>query len=142
MSHTNHSVCPACKMKSNLDLQRNRPKMSEELLLFQSENNLALTRQELVTFVSLAPITSCDSLVLILQLYSGHSFRIGGATSASFTGLPNYEIQVLGHWKSACYKTHVRSRLSALLQFPHRTAKTVSITYQYANTYHQNTRGS
>ena len=52
MSHTNHSACPACAMKSNLALQQSRPNMSEDSLLFLLENNQALTRQQLVTFVS------------------------------------------------------------------------------------------
>ena len=75
-----------------------------------------------------------------LTAYSGHSFRIGGATSASLVGLKDYEIQMLGRWKSDCYKTYVRSPLNVLLQFPQRIAKTASITYQYANPYYQNTQ--
>ena len=56
--------------------------------------------------------------------------------------LADYEIQMLGRWKSACYKTYVRSPLNVLLQFPQRIAKTASITYQYANPYYQNTQDS
>ena len=75
-------------MKSNLALQRSRPNMSEESLLFLLENNQALTKQQLVTFVShLLRLIGVDSTA-----YGTHSFRIGGATSASLAGLADYEI--------------------------------------------------
>ena len=130
---TGQGVCPACAMKSNLALQRSRPNMSEESLLFLLENNQALTKQQLVTFVShLLRLIGVDPTA-----YGRHSFRIGGSTSASYAGLADYEIQMLGSWKSDCYKTYVRSPLNVLLQFPQRTsAKTASITYQYANPYY------
>ena len=87
-THTHHSVYPACAMKSNLALQRSRPNMSEEWPLFLLENNQALTKQQLVTFVShLLRLIGVDSTA-----YGTHSFRIGGATSASLAGLADYEI--------------------------------------------------
>ena len=87
-THTHHSVCPAYAMKSNLALQRSRPNMSEEWPLFLLENNQALTKQQLVTFVShLLRLIGVDSTA-----YGTHSFRIGGATSASLAGLADYEI--------------------------------------------------
>ena len=71
--------------------------------------------------------------------YSRHSFRIGGATSAS---LAEYEIQMLGRWKSNCYKTYDRSPLKVLIQFPQWIAKNASIAYHYANPYYQTTSDS
>ena len=136
MSHTNHVVCPACSMKSNVALQQSRPRTPKDSPLFLLEHQQVLTRQHLVTFVShLLRLVGIDPTA-----YSGHSFRIGGATSASLAGLKDYEIQMLGRWKSDCYKTYVRSPLNVLLQFPQRIAKTASITYQYANPYYQNTQ--
>ena len=136
MSHTNHVVCPACAMKSNVALQQSRPQKPKDSPLFLLEHQQVLTRQHLVTFVShLLRLVGIDPTA-----YSGHSFRIGGATSASLAGLKDYEIQMLGRWKSDCYKTYVRSPLNVLLQFPQRIAKTASITYQYANPYYQNTQ--
>ena len=42
--------------------------------------------------------------------YSGHiySFRIGAATSASASGMPDHVIQKLSRWKSDAFKTYVR----------------------------------
>ena len=33
------------------------------------------------------------------QQYTGHSFRIGAATTAAMMGLQDSAIQMLGHWK-------------------------------------------
>ena len=82
-------------MKSNLALQQCRPYTTKDSPLFLLENQQALTRQHLVTFVShLLRLVGVDPTA-----YSGHSFRIGGATSASLAGLTDYEIQMLGRWK-------------------------------------------
>ena len=77
-------------MKSNLALKRSRPNMSEESLLFLLEKNQALTKRQLVTFVShLLRLIGVDPTA-----YGTRSFRIGGATSASLAGLADYEIQM------------------------------------------------
>ena len=95
--------------------------MSEELLLFLLESNQALTRQQLVTFVShLLRLIGVDPAAS-----SRHSFRISGATSPSLASPADYHIQMLGYWKLDCYKTYVCSLLNVLLQFPQRRAKTV-----------------
>ena len=39
MSHTHHSVCPACAMKSNLTLQQSCPNASEKWPLLMLDNN-------------------------------------------------------------------------------------------------------
>ena len=52
MSHTNHVVCPACAMKSNVALQQSRPRTPKDSPLFLLEHQQVLTRQHLVTFVS------------------------------------------------------------------------------------------
>ena len=67
--------------------------MSEESPLFLLENNQALTKQQLVTFVShLLRLIGVDTTA-----YSRHGFPIGGATSTSLAGLADYEIQVAGN---------------------------------------------
>ena len=118
--------------------------MSKDSPLFLLENNQALTRPHQVNFVShLLRLIGVDPTA-----YSGHSFRIGGATSASLADVADQEIQMLGRWKSDCYKTYVRFvsyvsfPLNVLLQFPQRMVRTASITYQYANPYHQNAQDS
>ena len=45
------------------------------------------------------------------HLYSGHSFRIGAASSAARQGLSDHLIRVLGRWSSQAYHTYIRSNI-------------------------------
>ena len=73
------------------------------------------------------------------QHYSGHSFRIGGATSATIAGLNDYEIKLLGRWSSDCYKRYICSPLSLFVNVALQIARTKDIPYQYASPYHSST---
>ncbi|XP_049453890.1 uncharacterized protein LOC125901913, partial [Epinephelus fuscoguttatus] len=46
--------------------------------------------------------------------YSGHSFRIGAATSASRNGVPEHLIKIMGRWSSQTYHRYIRSDLKDL----------------------------
>ena len=56
--------------------------------------------------------------------FSSHSFRIGAATVAARNGIPDHQIQGLGHWTSSAYLSYIRtpaqllSRLSKQLSLP------------------------
>ena len=42
------------------------------------------------------------------KLYSGHSFRIGAATTAGQKGISSEKIQTLGRWESSAYLLYIR----------------------------------
>ena len=57
--------------------------------------------------------------------YSGHSFRRGGATWAFGIGVPGELIQVLGDWKSECYKRYFEFSLDIMCQVGERMRDSV-----------------
>ena len=50
------------------------------------------------------------------ELFTGHSFRRGGATWAFQSGLPGELIQVMGDWSSDCYKRYLEFSMQNKLQ--------------------------
>lgn len=50
------------------------------------------------------------------RLYAGQSFRRGGASSAGAAGFSDYEIQLLGRWRSDAYKLYIDVPTPRILQ--------------------------
>ena len=58
-----------------------------------------------------------DSIGFPHQEYTGHSFRIGAATTAALAGVEDSTIQLLGRWQSAAFLRYIRTppeRLASL----------------------------
>ena len=123
--HSLHVVCAVCAVKSNLHLQKQRLDWAASHPLFRLTSGSAMTRRNLADFVS----------SLLRLLGSGHSFRIGGATSASVAGLNDYEIKLIGRWSSDCYKRYIRSPVSLFLKIGQQISSTSSTPYQYAHPF-------
>ena len=69
------------------------------------DDGRALTRERLVVEVKRAlERAGVDS-----SHYSGHSFRIGAATTAAACGLQDSLIKTLGRWESVAYTVYLRT---------------------------------
>ena len=56
-----------------------------------------------ITFIGLDP-----------QLYNGHSFRIGAASTAASQGIPDHLIQTMGRWSSDSYLRYIRTDITTI----------------------------
>ena len=101
LGRTDNAICPVAALLSFIAVRP--PHLSGPLLRFP--NGSTLTRAILVTQVKRALTASgIDS-----SRYSGHSFRIGAATTAAAAGIPDHQIKMLGRWESSAFTLYVRT---------------------------------
>ena len=72
--------------------------------LFRYIDGRVLTRQRFVTAVK----AGLDKAGIDCSKYSGHSFRIGAATTAAQNGMEDSIIKTLGRWESLAYLQYVK----------------------------------
>ena len=89
--------------------------------LFIHSDGTPLTRPKLVTEVRGA--LTGDGMDL--SRYTGHSFRIGAASSAAQAGVPDSLIQTLGRWRSSAFQRYIRTPTSTLLSVPLRLTQVI-----------------
>ena len=107
VARTHDDLCPVTAMLAWIVL-RTRPR-DDPFFYFQS--GAPLTRSIFVThFKSALSIAGID-----LAGYSGHSFRIGAATSAARRGLQDSTIIQLGRWQSAAYQRYIKPSAKSLV---------------------------
>ena len=83
--------------------------------LFQFQDGTSLSRNKLVAITK----RLIQELDLDLTLYSGHSFRRGGATTAATAGFAAWELiqKQIGRWNSDAYHRYIQTPLSTLTEF-------------------------
>ncbi len=96
---TNTNICPVQALVWYIAVRSPSP---GPLFVFQSGS--PLTRTSLISYVQSALRRSGISS----SAYTGHSFRIGAATTAAKCGLEDSLIQSLGRWKSAAYLAYIK----------------------------------
>lgn len=100
--------CPVTAMQ-NLFQQYQRPPNAP---LFEIAPDCPLTRAIFVSSIRGA----LSRAGYDCSLFAGHSFRRGGASAAAQAGYSDYEIQLLGRWRSDAYKLYIESDTRRLLQ--------------------------
>ena len=80
--------------------------------LLRSEDGHPLTHSKLVSLLR-ATLTAAG---IDPTHYSGHSFRIGAATTAAANGISDSTVQTLGRWTSDSYLRYIRMPHQALAQ--------------------------
>lgn len=105
MGKTGAPLCPISALLKFLEVRGN-----QEGPLFVLQDGSPLSRDYLVRRMRQAL-----SLAGIEQgSYSGHSFRIGAATSAAAAGVPSHLIKALGRWSSEAYMVYIRTPQTTL----------------------------
>lgn len=116
---TGDTLCPVVSMLGYL---ARRPDTQGPLFIFADGSPLSRPRliRELKRALQAAGVDTTG--------YSGHSFRIGAATTAAKAGVSDSMIQTLGRWKSSAFTTYIRTpwqRLSTMSSVLARQASTL-----------------
>lgn len=103
---TQTHICPVTAVLAYLSVRAPGPGPQ-----FCHADGTPLSRSALVTAVR----TALSSTRLDLSRFSGHSFRIGAATTAAHAGLSDSLIQTLGRWHSSAFTRYIRTPTATLL---------------------------
>ncbi len=99
VGHTNSHICPVKAVLAYIAVRG-----FKEGPLFTDRKGSPFTQQALISSLR----TTLTKAGIDCTHYSGHSFRIGAATTASAKGVPEATIQILGRWSSDSYKRYIR----------------------------------
>ena len=108
---TNSPLCPISAMVAYLN---SRPSSLDSGPIFVYVSAASLTWEKLTRetrlLISKGGLDSSE--------FTGHSFRIGAATTAASANLPPWLIKVLGRWSSDCFERYIKTPPSVLAQVP------------------------
>ncbi|MEW8548786.1 MAG: hypothetical protein AB2693_35245 [Candidatus Thiodiazotropha sp.] len=106
-NNTTQKLCPFTALQTYLVRRNNKFVQRQNLTepLFLTEDGFPVTR----SFFMLHVKQIISRLGLDTTKYSGHSFRIGAASSACSARLEDHLIRTLGRWSSDCYRTYIRT---------------------------------
>lgn len=116
---TGTSVCAVCAMRNYMVLSKSD---HGDDPLFKWENGLYLTRSSFVKRTK----DLAERLGLNKNEYSGHSFRVGAATSGAAAGFSPRELKLLGRWSSDAYMGYIRTPVDTLFGFAGRLTQSVA----------------
>ena len=99
VGRTDNDLCPVAALAAYTTIRG-----TNDGPFFVLENRAPLTREQFVKMIK----GKLSAAGINPSCYSGHSFRIGAATTAAACGVEDSLIQTLGRWKSAAYLLYVR----------------------------------
>jgi len=79
--------------------------------LFYFQSGAPLTRSKFVAKLRVV----LSEVGIECSKYSGHSFRIGAATTAAARGIQDSLIKTMGRWESIAYQLYIRMPQAQLL---------------------------
>jgi hypothetical protein len=127
---TVHSACTAtniCACCALHQLMSRRLQWTPDEPLFQYATGAPLTRSALTSSLqTLLPLAGLEP-----SLYSGHSFRAGGATSAAAAGMADWELKLLGRWNSDCYQRYIRATPQQIARMSRRMTRPTALAAVY-----------
>ena len=100
MGRTNQQLCPVAAVLAYLAI---RPPTPGPLFIFRDGSYLS--RDRLVTRLR----QGLQAVNIDPAHFSGHSFRIGAATTAAQAGIEDSVVKMLGRWESAAYQRYIRT---------------------------------
>ena len=115
VGRTGSTLCPVSAMLAYMAI---RPPIPGPLFIFQDGS--ALTRDKLVTHLRQA----LAHVGVDASNFSGHSFRIGAATTAALAGFSDSFIQTLGRWKSSAFTAYISTSKDEIVAASAVLAKT------------------
>lgn len=117
IGRASNGLCPITAMLQYLSVRGGKSGP-----LFRFEDGKPLTRPRFVAKVREA----LQAANIPSAPYSGHSFRVGAATTAVECGIPDSTIQLLGRWESAAYLLYIRTPRQKLTAITDTLSKSVS----------------
>jgi hypothetical protein len=100
LSRTSGALCPVSALLEYLSVRG-----THEGPLFMRSGGLPLSRAFLVAQVQ----SALQLQGMAVSHFTGHSFRIGAATTALRAGISDAKIKMLGRWESSAYQSYLRT---------------------------------
>jgi len=117
---TNSPICPVSALGTYLHFRRLVPPGAGIPLtsapLFVCDDGRVLTKAIFIGMLR----TRMRAAGLDNTAFTGHSLRIGAATTAAAAGLPDWLIKAMGRWKSDAYLRYVRTPVAQILAVSER----------------------
>ena len=115
--YENSDFQPVNTMTRYIELRKNLGARLQSPLFIESEHScLLLSRDTFIKYLRLL----LEKLGYDVGKFSGHSFRIGAATSTAACGVEDHIIQTLGRWSSDCYIRYIRTSNNVIRKAQHK----------------------